>query len=59
LLFKGLLELVKFSIDKGFSANIASNGWLIDEEMAKRIGDSGLTEINLSLDSLMKPRMII
>lgn len=52
LLYEGLLDLVKFSIDKGFSANIASNGWLINEDMAKKIGDSGLTEINLSLDSL-------
>jgi len=51
LLFKGLLELVNFSAKKGFWTNIASNGWLIDEEMAKRIADSGLNEINLSLDS--------
>ncbi len=51
LLFSGVLELVKFSVEKGFSTNIASNGWLINEEMAKRIGDSGLNEINLSLDS--------
>ncbi len=52
LLFEGLLDLVKFSTERGFLTNIASNGWLIDEEMAKRIADSGLTEINLSLDSL-------
>jgi MoaA/NifB/PqqE/SkfB family radical SAM enzyme len=52
LLFDGVLDLVKFSIEKGFSANIASNGWLIDEAMAERIASSGLTEINLSLDSL-------
>lgn len=52
LLFKGLLELVSFSVKKGFWTNIASNGWLIDQEMAKRIADSGLNEINLSLDSL-------
>lgn len=51
LLFNGVLELVRFSVEKGFSTNIASNGWLINEEMAKRIGDSGLNEINLSLDS--------
>jgi len=52
LLFDGLLDLVNFSVEKGFLTNIASNGWLIDEDMAKRIGDSGLNEINLSLDSL-------
>lgn len=51
LLFNGVLELVEFSMKKGFFTNIASNGWLINEDMAKRIGDSGLNEINLSLDS--------
>ncbi len=52
LLFEGVLDLVGFCAKKGFKTNIASNGWLINEEMAKRIVDSGLTEINLSLDSL-------
>ncbi len=52
LLFEGILDLVKFSSEKGFSTQIASNGWLIDEQMAKRITDSGLNEIGLSLDSL-------
>ncbi|MDP3041947.1 MAG: radical SAM protein [Candidatus Omnitrophota bacterium] len=52
LLFDGVLDLVRFSVEKGFLTNIASNGWLINEDMAKRIGDSGLNEINLSLDSL-------
>lgn len=52
LLFKGFLDLVKFSVEKGFLANTASNSWLIDEDMARRMGDSGLNEISLSLDSL-------
>ncbi len=52
LLFEGLLDLVSFCGKKGFTTNIASNGWLIDEEMARRIAGSGLTELNLSLDSL-------
>lgn len=52
LLFDGFFELVKFSSQKGFLTSITSNGWLIDEKMAQRIAASGLTEINLSLDSL-------
>ncbi len=52
LLFDGFFELVKFSSQKGFLTSITSNGWLIDEKMAERIAASGLTEINLSLDSL-------
>ena len=47
-----LLELVSFSRDLGFKMTVASNGWLIDETMAKRIVDSGLASIVLSLDSL-------
>lgn len=52
LLFDGFFELVKFSSRKGFLTSTTSNGWLIDEKMARRIADAGLTEINLSLDSL-------
>lgn len=51
-LFEGLLDLVKFSGEKGFSTNVISNGWLINEEMAKRVADSGLNYLVLSLDSL-------
>jgi len=54
LIDKNLLELVSFSVKSGFHANIASNGWLIDEDMAKRIADSGLQEINISLDSIQE-----
>lgn len=50
--FDGLLDLVKFSAEKGFLTNVISNGWLINEEMAKRIAVSGLNWIVLSLDSL-------
>ncbi len=52
LLFKGVLDLVNSCAQKGFWSHIPSNGWLINEDMAKRIADSGLTEISLSLDSL-------
>ena len=47
----GVLELVRFAKDKGFRTTMASNGYLINEDMAKRIGDSGLDAVSLSLDS--------
>jgi len=47
----GILELVKYAKEKGFRTTVASNGYLINEEMAKRIGDSGLDAVSLSLDS--------
>ncbi len=48
----GILELVKFAKSQGFKTTIASNGYLIDEEMARKIADSGLTGISISLDSV-------
>jgi MoaA/NifB/PqqE/SkfB family radical SAM enzyme len=52
LLFDGLFELVHYASDMGFRTNIATNAFLIDEDMAKSIADSGLSSINLSLDSM-------
>ena len=49
---KDLLELVRYCHERGFRTNIATNGWLINEDMAKRIADSGLDSVNISLDSL-------
>ncbi|MBU1863696.1 MAG: radical SAM protein [Candidatus Omnitrophica bacterium] len=47
-----LLELISYARDLGFKTTVASNGWLIDKEMARRIVESGLTSIILSFDSL-------
>ena len=51
LLRKDIFELIRFGTDKGFKTLMPSNGYLIDEEMAKKIRDSGLKEIFISLDS--------
>ncbi len=56
LMRKDVLELVSYAKSLGFRNTIASNGYLIDEDMAKRIVDSGLDSIVLSLDSL-KPEI--
>jgi len=52
LLRKDIFELIRFGADKGFKTLMPSNGYLIDENMAKRIADSGLKEIFISLDSM-------
>jgi len=52
LMFDGVLDIVRYSVDRGFNTSIASNGYLIDEQLAKEIADSGLRAISLSLDSL-------
>lgn len=53
---KETLELIKYAHDEGFDTLLATNAVLIDEEMAKRIADSGLTVANISLDSLKEER---
>jgi len=50
-LMEELLELVRFAGNIGLKTNIATNAYLIDEPLAKAIAESGLTTINLSLDS--------
>jgi len=50
-----ILEIVRFAADKGFRTNIATNAYLIDEDMAKAIAASGLSTINISLDSVNEP----
>lgn len=52
LMFDGVLDVVRHSVDKGLHVSIASNGYLIDEDMAKRIADSGLKAISISMDSI-------
>ncbi|MBI4846189.1 MAG: radical SAM protein [Candidatus Omnitrophica bacterium] len=47
-----LFEIVSFCRDLGFKTNIATNGFLIDSNMAKQMNISGLDYINISLDSI-------
>jgi len=48
----GLMEINNFARKQGFITAACTNGYLIDEDMAARIGDSGFNTIALSLDSL-------
>ena len=52
LLYKDIYEIIKIADDLGMRTNLNSNGWLINEEVAKKIAASGLKSIKLSLDSL-------
>ena len=47
-----LFEIVVFCHELGFKTNIATNGFLIDEEKARKMAESGLDYVNISLDSL-------
>lgn len=52
LLKDGLIELINYSYKKGFKPAICTNAWLIDEEKARQLVDSGIEIIAISLDSL-------
>lgn len=46
------LDLCDYISEKGFRSIISTNGYLIDKKMARRIADSKLTVLALSLESL-------
>ncbi len=52
LIKEGICELIKFASQKGYNTVLITNAYLIDEDMARKIGDSGLTTIILSLHGL-------
>jgi MoaA/NifB/PqqE/SkfB family radical SAM enzyme len=52
LIKKGILELIQHIAERGSRTVITSSGYTIDERMAKAIVDTGLSMLNLSLDSL-------
>ena len=46
------LPLIRHASNSGCGTVLASNGYLINEDVARKIADSGLNEVYLSLDSL-------
>jgi MoaA/NifB/PqqE/SkfB family radical SAM enzyme len=52
LMKEGILDLVEFIAAQGFRFSMVTNGFLIDKAVAKRIADSGLSFLAISLDSL-------
>jgi MoaA/NifB/PqqE/SkfB family radical SAM enzyme len=52
LLKDGVLDLIEFIAHQGFKFSLVTNGFLIDKSTAKRIADSGLNFLAISLDSL-------
>ena len=53
LIKKDIFELVKHISDKGWRSVITSCGYTIDESVARALVESGLSMLNLSLDSLV------
>ncbi|MBU1863702.1 MAG: radical SAM protein [Candidatus Omnitrophica bacterium] len=51
LLKEGIFDLIRHASDRGLKTIMPTNGYLITEEVAKRLHVSGLKEIFISLDS--------
>jgi MoaA/NifB/PqqE/SkfB family radical SAM enzyme len=49
---KGILDFIEFIARQGFRFSTVSNAYLINRRLARRIADSGLNFISISLDSL-------
>jgi len=49
---EGILDLVEIIASQGFRFSLVTNGYLLDKPVAKRIADSGLSFLAVSLDSL-------
>jgi radical SAM protein with 4Fe4S-binding SPASM domain len=46
-----LIELIEHTVELGMRATLTTNGTLIDKELAKRLVQSGLRGVNISIDS--------
>ncbi|MHB8154985.1 MAG: radical SAM protein [Candidatus Omnitrophota bacterium] len=49
---KGILDFIEFIAQQGFRFSTVSNAYLINRRLARKIADSGLNFISISLDSL-------
>ncbi|MFH2136937.1 MAG: radical SAM protein [Candidatus Omnitrophota bacterium] len=54
LLYEGIYKVLRIAADLGFRTNLNSNGFLIDEKVARKLAEAGLVSIKLSLDSIKK-----
>ncbi len=51
---KETLELIRHASSEGFEAFVATNAYLIDEEMSQKLAWAGASTVNISLDSLQE-----
>ncbi len=51
LLRQDIFELISYGASKGLKMGLGSNGNLIDESVAKKLKDSGIATVSISIDS--------
>ncbi len=54
LLRKDIVDLVKIGARKGLYMSITTNGWLLTQDMAKKLKKAGISCMNISIDSTSK-----
>jgi MoaA/NifB/PqqE/SkfB family radical SAM enzyme len=52
LMTEGIFDLVNFIADEGYKTNLVTNGFLINESMARDIASSRLNTLTVSLDGI-------
>ena len=50
LLRKDLIEVLEYATKKGIRTGFATNGFFLDEKVARKIKDAGISSIQVSLD---------
>lgn len=54
LLFNGIYDLIKFATEEGICTSLGTNGTLITKEVAKKLKESGLKKVVVSIDGNKK-----
>src|SRR5262249_39405452 len=49
---KDIFEILRFTVEKGAVVGVVSNGWAIRPSRAREVVELGLSNINISIDSL-------
>jgi MoaA/NifB/PqqE/SkfB family radical SAM enzyme len=50
LMHPDIFEIISYAAGNGFSTNLNTNGWLLDDKIVKKLFDSGISCIGFSLD---------
>lgn len=54
LLFNGIYDLIKFATEEGICTSLGTNGTLITKDVAKKLKESGLKKVVVSIDGNKK-----
>jgi len=49
---KDIFDILQFTVDKGAVVGVVTNGWAMTPKMAPRVVELGLSNLNISIDSL-------